>query len=75
MADFKKLGLGRVAMDVAKAVGSPTANIQTGNITNGEIVVVEIESGGGTAITRERRSLAHREGCSFHDHRHSRLGP
>lgn len=59
MADFKKLGLNRVAMDVAKAVGTPTSNIQTGNLSAGEIVSLSFSaSNTQTATVKPRRTGA-----------------
>lgn len=59
MPDFKKLGLDRIAVNVAKTVGAGGGNLVTGDIARGEVVEVTFSaSTTGTATVSSRRTLA-----------------
>jgi adenylosuccinate synthase len=57
MPNFKKLGLDRVTMNISKAFesGIGTGGLITGDITRGEVVTVDLESGAGSATVKDRR--------------------
>jgi len=61
MADFRKLGLDRMATGIAKAVGGGSTTLSTGDITKGTIVVIELDGespGYGKAEVSARRTGA-----------------
>jgi len=39
--DFQKLGLDRIAQNIARSVNSPTGTLTTGDITRGDVVTVQ----------------------------------
>lgn len=57
--DFQKLGADRMVQNVARAINKPTGTLFTGDITKGDVVVVDNFSGGvGTARVKARRTGA-----------------
>lgn len=56
--DFKKLGVDRIAVNVAKTVGAGQGNVVTGDISRGEVVDVTLTAGEGEATVKARRTGA-----------------
>jgi hypothetical protein len=49
VSDYKKLGLGRSEVGIAKSVGTGQSTLTTGDITKGEVVTLTVESGDTSA--------------------------
>lgn len=63
---FKRIGSDRLNMGIAGAVNSPTGTLFTGDITKGDVVVVEFDAAATASETvKARRTGAILIGASF----------
>ena len=53
--DFQKLGLDRIAQNIAKSVNEPRGALVTGDIGSGEVVEVQMDGSTGMATVSDRR--------------------
>lgn len=66
--DYQKLGLDRAAQNIARAINNPGSSVVTGDITRGEVVVVEFKAPGAAsaeATVKTRRTGAIPLGMSY----------